>query len=67
MFEGIGNLKFPAVQFSNRNTYKFFNSKQRQVTKAFFFGDSNHSDLILVYDFATDHWSRTEVPANLSL
>ena len=42
MFEGIGNLKYPIVQFSNRNTYKFFNNKFKTVTKSLFFGDSNN-------------------------
>lgn len=42
MFEGIGNLKYPVVQFSNRNTYQFFNNKFKTVTKNLFFGDSNY-------------------------
>ncbi len=61
MFESIGNLKYPIVQFSDRNTYKFFNSKFKACTKAYFFGDSNNQDLILCYDFHKDIWSRKEV------
>ena len=67
MFESIGNLKYPLVQFSNRNTYKFFNNKLRSCTKVIFFGDSNNQDLIMVYDFYKDNWCRKEVPKNLVL
>lgn len=67
MFESIGNLKYPIVQFSNRNTYKFFNNKFRSISKQFFFGDSNNPDLILMYDFAKDVWLKKEVPKNLAL
>ena len=61
MFEGIGSLKYPIVQFSNRNTYKFFNSKFKTVTRNLFFGDSNNQDLILQYDFQKDSWSKRDV------
>ena len=67
MFEGIGNLKYPVVQFSNRNTYKFFNNKFKACSKIYFFGDSNNQDLILIYDFHKDLWSKKEVPKNLVL
>lgn len=42
MFESIGNLKYPMVQFSNRNTYKYFNNKFKPCSKIYFFGDSNN-------------------------
>jgi hypothetical protein len=67
MFESIGNLKYPIVQFSNRNTYKFFNNKFRAITRSYFFGDSNNPDLILMYDFQKDLWVKKEVPKNLAL
>ena len=67
MFEQIGSLKYPVVQFSNKNTFKFFNHKFKPITKAYFFGDSNNQNLILNYDFARDLWSRKEVPHNLYL
>ena len=67
MFDGIGNLKYPIVQFSNRNTYKFFNNKFKAVSKIYFFGDSNNQDLIMYYDFHKDLWSKKEVPKNLVL
>ena len=47
MFEQIGSLKYPTVQFSNKNAIKFFNQKFRPITKAYFFGDSNNQSLIL--------------------
>ena len=61
MFEQIGSLKYPVVQFSNKNTFKFFNQKYKPITKCYFFGDSNNQNLILQYDFARDLWSRKEV------
>ena len=61
MFEQIGSLKYPVVQFSNKNTFKFFNHKYKPITKCYFFGDSNNQNLILQYDFARDLWSRKEV------
>ena len=61
MFESIGNLKYPIVQFSNRNTYKFFNNKFRAVTKSYFFGDSNNPELILMYDYQKDVWIKKDV------
>jgi hypothetical protein len=61
MFEGVGNLKYPIVQFSNRNTYKFFNNKFKAVSKIYFFGDSNNQDLILLYDFHKDIWGKKNV------
>ena len=61
MFESIGNLKYPIVQFSNRNTYKFFNNKFKAITRSYFFGDSNNPDLILMYDFQKDLWIKKEV------
>ena len=61
MFEQIGSLKYPVVQFSNKNTFKFFNQKYKPITKCYFFGDSNNQNLILCYDFARDLWSRKEV------
>jgi hypothetical protein len=61
MFESIGSLKYPMVQFSNRNTYKFFNNKLKASNKIYFFGDSNNQDLILLYDFYKDLWSKKEV------
>jgi hypothetical protein len=67
MFESIGSLKYPMVQFSNRNTYKYFNNKFKPISKIYFFGDSNNQDLILHYDFYKDIWSKKEVPKNLSL
>jgi len=67
MFESIGSLKYPMVQFSNRNTYKYFNSKFKPISKIYFFGDSNNQDLILLYDFYKDIWSKKEVPKNLVL
>jgi len=67
MFESIGTLKYPMVQFSNRNTYKYFNNKFKPISKIYFFGDSNNQDLILHYDFYKDIWSKKEVPKNLSL
>jgi len=67
MFEQIGSLKYPVVQFSNKNTFKFFNHKYKPITKCYFFGDSNNQNLILCYDFARDLWSRKEVPHNLCL
>lgn len=67
MFESIGNLKYPIVQFSNRNTYKFFNNKFRSITRQYFFGDSNNPDLILMYDFQKDIWVKKDVPKNLAL
>ena len=42
MFEQIGSLKYPDVQYSNKNTFKFYNQKYKPITKAFFFGDSNN-------------------------
>ena len=47
MFESIGTLKYPMVQFSNPNTYKYFNNKFKPYSKIYFFGDSNNQDLIL--------------------
>lgn len=61
MFESIGSMKYPMVQFSNRNAYKFFNSKIKACNKAIFFGDSNNQDLILTYDFHKDTWGKKEV------
>lgn len=61
MFESIGSLKYPMVQFSNRSTYKFFSANFKQVQKALFFGDSNNQDLILTYDFFKDAWSKRDV------
>jgi hypothetical protein len=61
MFEQIGSLKYPVVQFSNKNTFKFFNHKFKPITKCYFFGDSNNQNLILCYDFARDLWTRKEV------
>ena len=61
MFESIGNLKYPIVQFSNRNTYKFFNNKFKAITRSYFFGDSNNPDLILMYDFQKDLWIKKDV------
>lgn len=60
-------MKYPVVQFSNKNTFKFFNHKYKPITKCYFFGDSNNQNLILSYDFARDLWSRKEVPHNLFL
>jgi hypothetical protein len=37
------------------------------VNKQYFFGDSNNQDLILLYDFSKDLWSKKEVPKNLAL
>lgn len=42
MFEQIGSLKYPVVQFSNKNAFKFFNQKYKPITKCYFFGDSNN-------------------------
>lgn len=67
MFDQIGQIKYPNVQFSNNNTFKLFSDKCKPITKAYFFGDSNNQSLILVYDFARDLWSRKEVPQNLTL
>ena len=50
------------MQFSNKNTFKFYNNKCKPITKCYFFGDSNNPNLILSYDFARDLWSRKEVP-----
>lgn len=61
MFESIGSLKYPMVQFSNRSTYKFFSANFKQVQKALFFGDSNNQELILTYDFFKDAWAKREV------
>ena len=61
MFEQIGALKYPVVQFSSKNTFKFFNQKFKPISKCYFFGDSNNQNLILQYDFARDLWSRKEV------
>jgi hypothetical protein len=61
MFEQIGSLKYPVVQFSYKTTFEFFNQKYKPITKAYFFGDSNNQNLILQYDFAGDIWSRKEV------
>ena len=47
MFEQIGSLKYPVVQFSNKNTFKFFNHKYKPITKCYFFGDSNNQNLKL--------------------
>lgn len=47
MFEQIGSLKYPDVQYSNKNTFKFYNQKYKPITKAYFFGDSNNQNLIL--------------------
>lgn len=67
MFDSIGNLKYPMVQFSNRNTYKYFNNKFKACNKIYFFGDSNNQELVLQYDFYKDMWSKKEVPKNLLL
>lgn len=61
MFEQIGSLKYPVVQFSYKTTFEFFNQKYKPISKALFFGDSNNQNLILQYDFASDVWSRKEV------
>ena len=61
MFEQIGSLKYPVVQFSYKTTFEFFNQKYKPISKAYFFGDSNNQNLILQYDFASDVWSRKEV------
>lgn len=47
MFEQIGSLKYPMVQFSNKNTFKFFNQNFKPISKCYFFGDSNNPNLIL--------------------
>lgn len=52
---------------SSSNTYQYFNLKNRPIEKAYFFGDSNHQDLILTYDFEKDRWGRRDVPNNLIL
>lgn len=68
MFEQIGSLKYPTVQFSNANAFLTnFNNKIKPISKAIFFGDSNNQNLILQYEFEKDLWSRKEVPPNLVL
>ena len=42
LFESIGALKYGVVQFSNKHSFKFFNSKVKPITKCYFFGDSNN-------------------------
>lgn len=67
VFENIGSVKHPIVQSSSSHTYEYFKLKNKQIKKAFFFGDSNHPDLILTYDFAKDKWARRSCPSNLVL
>lgn len=67
IFESIGSVKHPIVQSTFSNSYQYFSLKRKNVTKAFFFGDSNHQDLILYYDFANDKWGKRDVPVNLVL
>lgn len=67
IFESLGSVKHPIVQSTFSNSYQYFNLKRKNVSKAFFFGDSNHQDLILYYDFANDKWGKRDVPANLVL
>ena len=64
MFEQIGSLKYPVVQFSNKNTFKFFNHKYKPITKCYFFGDSNNQNLILENIQATNDIE--ELPAYYS-
>lgn len=67
LFESVGSVKHGPVQFSNKQSFKFFNAKVRPVSRCFFFGDSNHPQLILCFDFAKDQWSKKPVPDNLVL
>lgn len=67
IFESIGAVKNPIVASTSSNTYQYFNLKHKPLKKSFFFGDSNHTDMILIYDFEKDRWSWREVPSNLAL
>ena len=67
LFESMGTVKYNVMQFSNKHTYKFFNSKVKPITKCYFFGDSNNPQLIIQYDFAKDIWNKKPVPDNLNL
>jgi hypothetical protein len=67
IFESLGCVKHPIVQSTSSNSYQSFNLKRKNVSKSYFFGDSNHQDLILYYDFSKDKWGKKDVPANLVL
>jgi hypothetical protein len=67
IFESIGSVRHPIVQSSHANSYQYFNLSSKQISKAYFFGDSNHQDLILSYNFAKSTWGKKDVPANLVL
>jgi len=67
VFESIGSVKHPIVQSNSSHSYQFFHLKRKNVARAYFFGDSNHQDLILYYDFAKDRWGKKDVPRNLVL
>lgn len=67
IFESLGSVKQPIVQSTFSNSYQYFNLKRKKLSKSFFFGDSNHQDLILYYDFADDKWGKRDVPASLVL
>ena len=67
LFDCIGSLKYNIIQFSNKDTFKFFNNKDKPISKTFFFGDSNTPQMILMYDFAKDSWAKRSVPTNLIL
>ena len=67
VFESIGSINNPIVQSNSSNSYQYFNLRRKSVSKAYFFGDSNHQDLILCYDFSKDKWRKKEVPHNLVL
>lgn len=67
IFESIGSVKHPIVQSTSSNSYQHFNLKRKNISRSYFFGDSNHQDLILYYDFAKDRWGKKDVPRNLVL
>lgn len=67
IFESLGSVKHPIVQSTFSNSYQYFNLKRKNISKAYFFGDSNNQDLILSYDFSRDKWGKKDVPRNLVL
>lgn len=67
VFESIGSVRHPIVQSSSSNSYQYFNLSNKQVSKSYFFGDSNHQDLILCYNFAKNKWSKKDCPSTLVL
>ena len=58
VFENIGTIKNPIVASNSSHSYQFFNLNNLPIKKAYFFGDSNNQDLILLYDFEKDRWSK---------